>query len=417
MIDVKNFLGFRPPRSASDTRGSLSPYRLERPTLREFPALSDYNIIPVTRWSAWHRVYRSALLVILFLPTVVATIYFGLMAAPRYVAEAKFIVRTAAKASGGISLTSLLQITGLSRSQDDVFSVLDFMTSRDAIAQLLEKLPLEDMYHFKDGDFVARYPSIFFGETREQFYKYFQWMISVSYSNNTGISTLQVQAFRPDDAHNIADALLSLSEQLVNTMNQRIYEDAIRVSADQVALSEKRLIGAQITLTDFRNRELMIDPASSSAVVSDVVKRLSNNLAETQTQINEMKASSPSNPQLASLQRRANALIAQIAQERTRFSNSSDGLANKIADFERLSLEREFAKQSLTTSASALEAARAEARRKQLYLERVVEPNLPDYANAPASSRWIATVCGSNLLGILVLWLFFTGIREHAAAA
>src|ERR1700738_1094425 len=105
-------------------------------------------------------------------------------------------------------------------------------------------------------------------------------------------------------------------------MNERVYQDAVKVSLDQVRLNEKRLIEAQITLTDFRNRELMIDPGSSSAVVSNVVQRLSNSLAETQTQLIEMKASSPFSPQLASLQRRADALIEQIAKERGRFSNS-----------------------------------------------------------------------------------------------
>jgi capsular polysaccharide transport system permease protein len=305
-------------------------------------------------------------------------------------------------------------MVGISRSQDDVFSVQNFMTSRDAVARLMERLPLEQIYGTKDADFVARYPSIFFGPTREQLYKYFQWMISVSYANNTGISTLQVQAFRPEDTRAVAEGLLELSEQLVNDMNRRIYEDAVTVSADQVGRDESRLIAAEVALTDFRNRELMIDPASSSVVVSEVVKRLSNGLADTQTQINEMKSNSPANPQLASLQRRATALDGQIARERGRISNSSDGLAKKIGEYERLSLEREFAKQALTNSTAALETARAEARRKQLYLERVVEPNLPDYANAPASLRWIATVFGANLLGLLVLWLFFTGIREHA---
>jgi capsular polysaccharide transport system permease protein len=413
MTRLKDFLGFGTP-PGRESRGRV--LRLEQPALREFPALSDYKIIFPSRWGRWQGAYRWLIVLGLLLPTVVSTFYFGLIATPRYVAEAKFIVRTAAKASGGLSLTSLFQITGLSRAQDDVFSVLDFMTSRDAVTQLMERLPLENMYGLEGADFVARFPSIFFGSTREQFYKYFQWMISVSYSNNSGVSTLQVQAFRPEDARNIADAMLSLGEGLVNKMNERIYQDAVKVSLDQVTLNEKRLIGAQITLTDFRNRELMIDPASSSAVISNVVQRLSNSLAETQTELNEMKASSPLNPQIASIQRRADALIGQIASERTRISSSSDGLANKTSDFERLSLEREFAKQSLTTSNSALEAARAEAMRKQLYLERVVEPNLPDYAAAPASLRWIATTLGANLLTILIVWLFFTGIREHGAA-
>jgi capsular polysaccharide transport system permease protein len=240
-------------------------------------------------------------------------------------------------------------------------------------------------------------------------------MISVSYSGNTGISTLRVQAFRPEDARAVAEALLDRSEQLVNRMNQRIHEDAVRISASQVESDEQRMVAAQIALTDFRNRELMIDPEKSSVVLSEVIKRLSSNLAETQAQVHETRAASPSSPQLATLQNRVAAIDSQIAQERARITNSSDGLAGKIGEFERLNLEREYAKEALTKSTASLEAARTEARRKQLYLERVVEPHLPDYASMPSTVRWIATTLGANLLIALVGWLFITGIREHAA--
>jgi len=415
VIDVKTVFEFFGVNSTAETRGSVSARPMERPLLRDFPAGSDYSIITPT--NRFRRFYVAGFVVIAFLPSIVALIYCALLVTPRYVSEAKFVVRTAAKPSGSAGLASILQITGLSRSQDDVFSVQDFMTSRDAVEQLLKKRPVGQMYGGTENDFIARYPSVFFGETREDFYKYFQWMIAVSYSNNTGISTLRVQAFRSADAHAIAQALLEISEQLVNKLNDRIYQDAVTVSAAQVALGEKRLIAAQIALTDFRNREVMIDPGSSSVVISEVVKRLSNSLAETQTEIRQMRTASPGNPQLANLQQREAALITQITRERTRISSSSDGLADKMANFERLTLEVEFAKQALTTATSALENARVEARRQQLYLERVVEPNLSDYATAPSSLRWISTVFGANLLGNLVLWLFVTGIREHAAAS
>src|SRR5262249_39643535 len=152
----------------------------------------------------------------------------------------------------------------------------DFITSRDAVVQLMDKLPLQQMYGRPGADFVARYPSIFFGSGREEFYKYFQWMISVSNSSTTGISALRVQAFRADDALAIAGTLLDLSEALVNRLNERIHEDAVKVSEAQVQADEKRLTEAELAITDFRNRELIIDPEKSSVVLSEVMKRLSS---------------------------------------------------------------------------------------------------------------------------------------------
>jgi capsular polysaccharide transport system permease protein len=406
---------FRIDSFADESPKSVLASRLERPTLRDFPARSNYNIITLIPW--WHYLYvgRIRAVVLAFLPTIFAVIYFGLIATPRYEVEAEFVVRTAAKPVGLTGLTSILHITGLSRSQDDAYSVQEFMISRDAVAQLMNKLPVEQMYGRRGADFVARYPSIFFGTSREEFYKYFQWMISVSNSSTSGISTLRVQAFRAEDAVAVATTLLDLSEALVNHLNERIHEDAVKVSEAQVDADEKRLTEAALAITDFRNRELMIDPEKSGVVLSEVMKRLSTRLAATQTNMYETSVGSPSSPQLAPLQHRADAINTQIEQERARISNSSDGLAKKIGEFERLNLEREYAKQALTVSMTALEAARAEARRQQLYLERIVEPHLPDYAAMPQSLRWIMTVLGANVLGLLIVWLLVTGVREHVA--
>jgi capsular polysaccharide transport system permease protein len=352
-----------------------------------------------------------------FLPTIVAVLYFGLVASDRYMSEAKFVVRTAAKPSGLSGLGSFLEMTGLARSQDDVFSVQDFLTSRDAVQQLAEKLPIADIYNRRGADLVARYPSLFYGATLDQFHRYFQWMITVIFSSTTGITTLRVQAFRPEDAEAVALALLDLGEQMVNRMNERLQNDAVRAASDEVTRGEQRLIAAQVAITGFRNKELMIDPARSSVIVTEVTARLDAELTQTKAQLTETVSASPGSPQIAVLQRRIAALEAQILQERSRISDPSTGLANKLADYERLVLERDFAKQALAAASAGLDAARAEGRRQQLYLERVVEPNRPDYPLMPQRLRMIVTTFGINCLGLLVLWLIFSGVKEHARAA
>jgi capsular polysaccharide transport system permease protein len=362
------------------------------------------------------RAARGLRVFLALLPTILAILYFCLVASDRYVSEAKFVVRTAAKPQGLAGLGTFLQMTGLTRSQDDVFSVQDFMTSRDAIQQLEKKLSVTSMYGRREGDFLARYPSIFYGSTLEQFHKYFQWLLTVSFSSATGITTLRVQAFRPEDARTVAVSLLDLGEQMVNRMNERIQNDAVRVAADEVSRNEQRLITAQVAITNYRNRELMIDPARSSVILSELTARLDSDLTQTKTELTEMMAASPNGPQIGVLQRRIAALEAQIPQERTRISDPSTGLANKLAEYEKLVLDREFAKQALTAASSALDAARAEARRQQLYLERVVEPSEPDYPTMPQRLRMIATSFGLNVLGLLVGWLIFSGVKEHASA-
>src|SRR5260221_14048126 len=86
-------------------------------------------------------------------------------------------------------------------------------------------------------------------------------------------------------------------------MNERIQNDAVRVAAEEVNRDEQRLVAAQLAITNFRNRELMIDPARSSVIVTEVTARLGADLTQTKAQLTEMMAASPSSPQIGVLQR------------------------------------------------------------------------------------------------------------------
>lgn len=348
------------------------------------------------------------------LPTLLTVAYFGFIASDRYVAEARFVVRTAARPIGSTTgFGSFLQIAGLGRSQDDVYSVQSFLNSRDAIRRLSERLPLQSFYGGADADFLARYPSVFFGSSLEELYLYLKWMISTEYSTNSGISTLKVEAFKADEAKAVADTLLDLSEETVNRLNERIQADAIKTSDLEVTQSKERLIAAQVALTNFRNGELTIDPASSSVIVTELVARLSAELAQAQTQLRETNAVTPDGPTVAPLQRRVAALEKQISDERAKISDPQGGLAEKLAVYERLLLEAEFAKTALASAVRANDIARVEAHRQQLYLQRIVEPQIADHALAPQRLRICLTVFGGNLLALLVGWLLYAGINER----
>ena len=79
-----------------------------------------------------------------------------------------------------------------------------------------------------------------------------------------------------------------------------------------------------------------------------------------------------------------------------------------------MALDRAFADKQLAATLTSLESARSEAQRKQLYLERLVQPNLPDKALEPRRTRSIFTVL---LLG-LILWgvvsLVVASVKEHS---
>ena len=65
------------------------------------------------------------------------------------------------------------------------------------------------------------------------------------------------------------------------------------------------------------------------------------------------------------------------------------------------------------SAVAQLESASSEARRKQLYLQRVVEPTVADSPVLPLRTRSILTVLISTLLAYGALVLVVAGLREH----
>lgn len=357
---------------------------------------------------------RQRAWLIVFLPTFLSAIYLFFMASDQYESESKFVVRSAQRPDSLGGLSFLVQL-GLQRSQDDSFIVQDFMTSRDAVRELQQRLPLRAMFKTDELDIIAGYPSLLYGLREERFYKYFQTMVSVIHTDKTGISTLRVRAFSAENAREIADALLQLGEGLVNRLNARLLRDAVGRAEAEVTAAQNRVVAAQADLTAFRNRELLIDPARNAVALAELIAKLSTELATTRAQIAEAKMNSSTGPQLPVLERKAFALDEQIVSERARVARSSDGLAERIATYERLTLEREFANKMLDTNQADLVRAKTEATKQLLYLERVVEPNLADYATQPKRLRSVLVVLVANLLLILVVWLIFVGAREHGS--
>jgi capsular polysaccharide transport system permease protein len=88
-------------------------------------------------------------------------------------------------------------------------------------------------------------------------------------------------------------------------------------------------------------------------------------------------------------------------------------LARKAAEYQRLALDREFADKQLASAMVSLEQARNDAQRKQLYLERIVQPSKPDIAVEPKRLRSIFSTFILGLVAYGILSMLLAGVREH----
>ena len=357
-------------------------------------------------------------IVMVAIPTLLAAVYFLLIASPLYISEARFVVRSRS-AGQPAGLGSVLQNVGQSfgvsfgENSTDAFEVHEYMVSRDAVSDLSTHQGLRALLARPGADFLARFPRPFGDQSFESLYKNYKRFVVVGYDSQTGISTLRVTAFRAADAQRLAQALLAGGEVLVNRLNERSMSDAVSQAQRQVIEAQQRSVASQATLTNFRNQERLIDPERSSAQGSELVSKLEGEVATLRAERAGLAANAPQSPQLPVLDQRIAAFGAQMEAERTRIAGQSDSLAPKVGEYERLSLDRDLSVKTLESAVAALESARIEARRQQLYLDRVVNPNLPDRAQRPRRLYSIMTVLFASMIAWAIVSMAVAGLREH----
>ncbi len=346
------------------------------------------------------------------LPTLVSVIYFGLIASDVFISESRFVVRSPQKPAA-TGLGAILQGAGFSRSQDDTYTVHDYIQSRDALKQLEMQFALSKAFGTDQVDRVSRFAGIDPDNSFEALHRYYQKRVSLTVDSTSSITVLRTSAFNAKDAHRINEKLLELSEELVNKLNERGRQDMIRFAATEFAAAEQNAKAATLAVSTFRSAKGVFDPERQSALQLQLVSKLQDELIATKTQLAQIRDLTRDNPQIPSLQKKLDTLQVEINSETAKVAGGDRSLSSKSADYERLVLERAFADKQLAAAFTALEQARNEAQRKQLYLERIVQPSMPDMSVEPKRLRGILATFVLGLMSWGVLSILVAGLREH----
>lgn len=369
----------------------------------------------VADWFQRHRAFLS----IVILPTLIVAAYFFIVASDQYESEADFIVR-ASQESSQAAPTGLGQVLsmagGASESQSGAMSVGDYLSSHDAVAALRGHDQLVERFQRPNIDFFSRlHPA---DPAPESLLKYYKRHVDVDYSSDTGIAVLRVRSFNPQDSYAIINALLKLGEQRVNQLNKRAYEDTVAVARQQLDEAEDAVARSQTTMTDYRQSNSDIDPVGSGEAQIKLVSGLQTTLASAKAELASMAGTiRPDSPQYVALAARIRALQAQVAVQSHQLAGVSPQktIATKLGGYEELRLRQDFAAKRYAAAAAAFEQARERAMKQQLFVVRVVEPNLPVKSTYP--KRW--TILGTVFAGLMLLygisWLIVAGVKEHAA--
>lgn len=372
----------------------------------------DLTKIRLERARALLRRTNTLFIATVILPTVAALIYFGFLASDVYISQSQFVVRSPDKpATSGLGV--LLKSVGFSNAGDEIFITHDYVKSRDALRSLNEEAAVERSFSNGNISIFDRFNGFGFNGTFEDLYEYYKGKILVQHDPASSITTLTVKAFDPRTAQSMNEDLLDLAEGLVNRLNNRGEFDLVSFAQREAREAEDQARQSSQALAAFRNAQGIIDPERQATVQLQLVSKLQDELIAARVQLQQLQALAPDNPQIPVLRSRIAGLTKQINAESGRVAGGQRSLSASAARYQRLVLDREYADKRLTAALASLQEARNEARRKQAYVERLVQPNLPDEAMEPRRLRGIAATFILGLIAFGILSLLFAGVREH----
>lgn len=349
--------------------------------------------------------------VTVIVPTIIAILYFGVLAEDVYISESRIIVRNPDQ-SAASPINLALDRSGFGASNNTNGAVISYLQSRQAVEEADEDGLIKQAYSDANVFWFDRFGGLG-GTSDEEFYRYFAGKLAVDEGASTQVLTIQVSAFDPEQAQTINQRLVGQAEELVNGLSRRAQDDLIAVAESEVDEAADAARLAALELARYRDTSGIVDPAQQSEAGLQMIGRLQDELIAAQTQLRQLRTYTPQASQIPFLEVQVRELQAQIARERSELTGGQASLSSALAEFQELQIYAEFADKQLAASRAALQEARAEARRQQAYLEQVSAASLPDY---PAEPRRIRSILATLALGLLawgVLSMLLIGVREH----
>ncbi|KQO49194.1 MULTISPECIES: hypothetical protein [unclassified Methylobacterium] len=337
--------------------------------------------------------------IVVLLPLCLLGMYFLFLATPQYFAEFRFSVTEVTPsagplgggASGGTTASAVASAMGghgaaVGGGSAQNFVVIDYLKSRQVVDELSQTVDVREIYSRPEIDWPNRFDR---SRSTEHLVRYWNKMVWANYDPLTGLASVEIKAFRPDDALTIANQLVTLSETLVNKIAKRAEEDAVKFAEQEVVRAKASLDKARAAMAEFREKEGVIDPIPS--VVSgntQLIGTLRGSVSQLEADYDTIRRQNLSEtaPSVLALKSRVQAAREQLASVEREVSGSRSGrnvLAGVVARFESLDMDRQYAQAILLTSLQSLDRARANAAAQHLYLTPYVRPALPESAGGP----------------------------------
>lgn len=354
---------------------------------------------PPARPRRRHLGILVSFLVLVLAPLGAAAYYLWTQAQDQYASSVAFTVRREEAPSAVDLLGGLTNLSSASSSDSDV--LFEFMQSHELVGKIDERLDLRGLYAapYETDPVFALAP----GAAIEDLLDYWRRMVRISYAPGTGLIEVQVLSFDAETSKRIAEEIFAESSRMINALSAIAREDAMRYAREELNTALDQLSTARQALTAFRSRNQIVNPDADIQVQMGLLGSLQQMLGRELIDYDLLRETArEDDPRVVQAERRIAAIRERIREERLKFGSGGSeeeagDYADVVAEFERLTVEREFAENKYTSALSNFDAAQANAQRQSRYLAAFVQPTLAESAEYPRREL---------ILGLFALLLF-----------
>lgn len=343
---------------------------------------------------------RHGLLILSFVllvlaPAIFVNWYLHARAVDQYASSLAFTIQSDKNVSGSVFETLL----GGGTAADDAEVLYGFIQSQNLVERLEDRLGLRARFNKPEGDWWFRLgedPSI------EHLVDYWERMVLVAF--DAGIVEVEVRAFAPEDAQEIARAVLEESTSQINRMSAEAREDAVRDARGSLDDAVTRLKAVRRQIAEMRARDQSVNPNLDVQALMTRIAALEADRTREQLRLEQLQEfATESDSRVIRARRSIDSLSALIAAERDALAGGGEGgsLSSTVGEFEELNVDRELAQEAYAAALESFEVAKREAQRKQRYLSAHIEPTFSQSPQYP--ERYI-------LGGLAVAFLFMAWV-------
>ncbi len=353
-------------------------------------------------------------LLLVVAPVAAAGWYLYTIANDQYASTVGFSVRSEEIASAQDLLGGLSSLSGSSSSDTDI--LYEFIQSQEMVEKINSTLDLGAIFSRPEYDPVFAYDPT--GDI-EDLMQYWPRMVRINYDSATGLIELRVQAFTAQDAQDIARAIVRESTERINRLSAIAREDTTRYARADLEIALERLKNARETLTRFRSESRVVDPSVDLQGQVGLLNSLEEQLAEAQIEMNLLLQNArEGDPRMTQTRQRIEVIEALIEDERTKFGigggrSGEQDYSTLVGEFERITVDVEYAEASYLAALSSLDTATAEAQRQSRYLATYIEPTLAQSSRYPQRELILISAAFLLLLSWAILVLIFYSLRDR----